>query len=214
MASLLPTRSQLGMIAGALLATACCWLPLGLGIAGVTWLGLGSVLDQGRPFFLALTAGLLLWNAWVVFVQPRRQVACATPSCEDEVACNPRASAGAKWMFAAHVVLVGAVLAFPLVPLPARSINASEPATAATTAPSDGTTPSHTQVALSIEGMTCQGCVRSIEGALADLAGVTQYAVTLRPGRADIAFDPTVLTVEALVAYVENEGYAVAVLGE
>jgi copper ion binding protein len=42
----------------------------------------------------------------------------------------------------------------------------------------------------SVEGMTCQGCVSSIESKLGKIDGVEKYEVDLEKGEAVVEFDP------------------------
>ena len=43
---------------------------------------------------------------------------------------------------------------------------------------------------IKIAGMSCQGCVRSVERVLTGLAGVEKVAVSLEQGHAQVRFDP------------------------
>jgi P-type Cu+ transporter len=62
---------------------------------------------------------------------------------------------------------------------------------------------------LAVEGMTCASCVRRIERALGRLDGVSEAGVNLATGRARVAFDPSVTTVEQVGAAIEKAGYRV-----
>jgi copper chaperone len=59
---------------------------------------------------------------------------------------------------------------------------------------------------LTVTGMTCGGCARSVERALSRVKGAERVVVDLATGRAEI--DGTAAT-EALVAAVEAAGYGV-----
>ena len=61
------------------------------------------------------------------------------------------------------------------------------------------------QVELKIEGMTCGGCVRSVENALRRVPAVSAVAVDLAQGSARVEGDR--LDAAALVAAVEDAGY-------
>ena len=61
------------------------------------------------------------------------------------------------------------------------------------------------QVELKIEGMTCGGCVRSVENALRRVPSVRAVAVDLARGSARVEGDG--LDLAALVAAVEDAGY-------
>jgi copper chaperone len=70
-----------------------------------------------------------------------------------------------------------------------------------------------TNVVLRIAGMHCASCSALINETLADTPGVLTVSVELEPGRATVAFDPDVVTVESLVALIAEAGYGAA-LGE
>jgi copper chaperone CopZ len=59
---------------------------------------------------------------------------------------------------------------------------------------------------LRITGMTCQNCVRHVEGALRQQAGVVRAEVNLQRGTAIIDHDETVSTAE-LCALLSEAGY-------
>ncbi|HVE49777.1 MAG TPA: heavy-metal-associated domain-containing protein [Casimicrobiaceae bacterium] len=65
-------------------------------------------------------------------------------------------------------------------------------------------------VNLDVQGMTCGGCVASVKRVLASLPGVENVDVTLKPGRASVAFDPSRVTVQALRKAIASAGYDVA----
>lgn len=62
---------------------------------------------------------------------------------------------------------------------------------------------------LQIDGMTCQGCVKSVTRALQAVAGVTGVQVDLASGKAVVDFDQQQVTPAALTAAVEEAGYDV-----
>ena len=65
-------------------------------------------------------------------------------------------------------------------------------------------------VELKIEGMTCGGCVGSVQRVLQQVPGVEEVQVTLQPGAASVRYDPARTDVSALAAAVEDAGYDVA----
>jgi copper chaperone len=66
------------------------------------------------------------------------------------------------------------------------------------------------RIALTVEGMTCQGCVGSVTRVLKATPGVEAVAVTLEPPRAEVSFDPARTSVAVLKAAIEGAGYDVA----
>ncbi len=61
---------------------------------------------------------------------------------------------------------------------------------------------------LTIRGMDCADCVRTIESALVGLSGVTSARVTLTAGRGTINYDPRALAPQAIVDAVNATGYS------
>jgi copper chaperone CopZ len=60
---------------------------------------------------------------------------------------------------------------------------------------------------LTVEGMTCEGCVRSIEKKLSTVAGVESARVDLGTGKATIEYDDSRAQIDRLIAVVEQIGY-------
>ncbi|HEY1329260.1 MAG TPA: heavy-metal-associated domain-containing protein [Casimicrobiaceae bacterium] len=65
------------------------------------------------------------------------------------------------------------------------------------------------KITLSVQGMSCQGCVGSVTRVLKATPGVEDVNVTLQPGRADVTFDPARTNVQALRDAIEAAGYGV-----
>jgi len=63
---------------------------------------------------------------------------------------------------------------------------------------------------LSVQGMTCGGCVASVRRVLEAQPGVSAVEVTLEPGQAKVTFDPARVDAEKLAQAVEAAGYDVA----
>jgi copper chaperone len=66
------------------------------------------------------------------------------------------------------------------------------------------------RVTLNIVGMTCGHCVRSVDNALKELAGVTVEQVKV--GEATVSFDPATVTASRIQQAVESEGYGVTAI--
>lgn len=69
---------------------------------------------------------------------------------------------------------------------------------------------SMTSVELKVEGMTCQGCVRSVEKKLSGVAGVASAAVDLAGAKATVQFDESRAKVDDLIGAVEQIGFHAA----
>lgn len=65
-------------------------------------------------------------------------------------------------------------------------------------------------VELKVEGMTCGGCVKSIQNALTSHAGVSKAVADLESKMVSVDFDPAVIERQALVQAIEDAGFDVA----
>ena len=59
-------------------------------------------------------------------------------------------------------------------------------------------------ITLNVRGMTCGGCVASVTRVLKAVPGVSDVAVALNPGSAQVTFDPARATVPALREAIET----------
>lgn len=66
------------------------------------------------------------------------------------------------------------------------------------------------EIILSVTGMTCGGCVNSVQKVLAALPGVQRVEVTLAPGQARVVYDAARVERAALVQAVVDAGFGVA----
>ena len=62
-------------------------------------------------------------------------------------------------------------------------------------------------VELKVEGMDCQGCVKSVTRMLSGVAGVQKVDVSLEQGRATVTYDPAKSNVAEMKRAVERAGY-------
>lgn len=60
-----------------------------------------------------------------------------------------------------------------------------------------------------IDGMTCQGCVHSIEQALNAQTGVNHIKIDLANHSAEITFDPQYVNIQNLIQTIEDTGFDV-----
>ena len=60
---------------------------------------------------------------------------------------------------------------------------------------------------IAVEGMHCEGCVASVQNALARLAGVARATARLDAGVATVAYDPTRLAIADLKTAIEDAGF-------
>lgn len=76
----------------------------------------------------------------------------------------------------------------------------------------DGACPSQaTTGSISILGMTCQSCVRSIEGRLSSLKGIVSIKVSLEQGSATVRYVPSVLSLPQVCYQIEDMGFEASI---
>ncbi|WP_068782900.1 copper chaperone CopZ [Paenibacillus phocaensis] len=63
------------------------------------------------------------------------------------------------------------------------------------------------QITLNVEGMSCNHCVKSVEGAVAGLGA--EGKVDLAAKKVDVTFDETKVTLEQIKEAIEDQGYDV-----
>lgn len=62
-------------------------------------------------------------------------------------------------------------------------------------------------ILLTITGMSCGGCVASVQQILSGLPGVQSVEVTLAPGQARVSYDPARIDRDTLVKAVVEAGF-------
>jgi len=65
-------------------------------------------------------------------------------------------------------------------------------------------------ITLKVKGMTCGGCVASVQRVLHELDGVSRADVSLAQGEARIDYEPSRLQPSDLEAAIEDAGYEIA----
>lgn len=63
---------------------------------------------------------------------------------------------------------------------------------------------------IDVQGMTCQGCARSLKQALQAAPGVTEIHVDLPRSEAHVTFDSQATTIARLMEAVEKTGFTAA----
>jgi len=188
-----------GAFAAAGIASACCWLPLGLIAFGASAGGIGAVFEQTRPIFLGLAAILLSFGFYSVYFR--------TADCAPGTACaapNARLRRFNKltlWLatagtiaFAAFPIYVGAFLAHP------ADASIKNPVPAVET------------VELHIAGMSCRGCVVALESELAEVAGVFTARVDYDAKIAVVEVGVPFTGTDSLVSAVQRAGFSASSL--
>jgi len=68
----------------------------------------------------------------------------------------------------------------------------------------------HQSLDLTVRGMTCGNCARSVERTLASTPGVTKASVCLETSKAAVEYDSDLVKPEVLINAVRDLGYEVA----
>lgn len=63
------------------------------------------------------------------------------------------------------------------------------------------------EVLISVVGMSCGGCVRSVTQVLTALSGVVQAEVSLAEASAKVRFDSSVVTIAAMLGAIRDAGF-------
>lgn len=191
-----------GSVGAAIVASACCWLPLTLLAFGVSAGGLGAVFAQTRTLFFGVSAAFLAVGFYFAYVRKEK--------CEPGSACeepNPRLKRFNRisiWVATAGLVVFG------LFPNYVGYLSGNEASAAMSAISRAETTTS--AITLGIEGMSCEGCAGHVRSALLKVPGVLDVAVLYDEKQALVTWDESASpTDEPLIAAVEALGYTAAV---
>jgi copper chaperone CopZ len=191
----LGTWATAGSFVSAVLASACCWLPLVAVAFGASAAGVGAVFDEYRPYFLAIATVLL--GAGFYFLYVRKE------ACEPGSACavpNVKSQRFSRAMFWVAVVFIGAFAFFP---------NYVGYLLGGTSSGNVVAVQGQREVHLDLEGMTCEGCAATITAALQKVDGVAGVNVDYATKRARVTLTNTSLADDPtpLIRAVEGSGY-------
>ena len=67
-----------------------------------------------------------------------------------------------------------------------------------------------TTTTLSVPDISCGHCKSSIEGAVGGLEGVESVTVNIDPKTVDLSFDDASVSLDTIIAAIEDQGYTVA----
>jgi len=65
------------------------------------------------------------------------------------------------------------------------------------------------KITLTVKGMTCMGCVRSVKNVLEPIPGVSSVDIALETGQVAIDYDPAVADADQFKAAIRDAGYEV-----
>ena len=67
-----------------------------------------------------------------------------------------------------------------------------------------------TRQTISVPDISCNHCKMSIEGAVGALTGVDEVEVHIEPRTVEVAYDESAVSLDAIQAAIEGQGYEVA----
>lgn len=62
---------------------------------------------------------------------------------------------------------------------------------------------------LKVDGMHCQGCIQTVQQVIEQLPGVRGCSISLESKQARVAYDPALVSADAIAETVRDAGYAV-----
>lgn len=199
--------AKIGTIISAIMASSCCWLPLVLLAVGVSGAGIASTLEAYRPLFLVVTFGFL-GAAFYFTYRPKKAVAgggnscCATESSEDEDCCTPRTKGQFNMMTLNKAILWGVTVmavAFLFFPSYVGAIIGGD---------GKAITENMNRAAITVEGMTCEGCSALVAKAIRTAPGVLAVEVDFEKGEAIIGTESCCsIPKDSIITALEKSGY-------
>jgi len=187
------TVAQVGALASAIVASACCWLPLLLVGLGVSGGALAATFEAWRPVLLPVTFALLGLAFYFTYRKPRVATlkaassaagadgCCAAPgSTSNAEDCCPPEDAKLSALRRVNRVMLWVVTAFVLAfAFFPNYVGYVLGDSGTLSAPKD-----LDKVVVAIEGMTCEACAVRIEDQLRHVPGVVAAEVSYARGEA------------------------------
>jgi len=202
--------TKVGTVLSAIMASACCWLPLLLVAVGVSGAGIAATLEAYRPLFIVLTFGFLAAALYFTY-RPRKSSTVEGDCCSTATDCCAVPNGGPKRRFSLmtfnKVMLWGVTLlavGFLVFPKYASLLVASRQAESETT---NADLVRKTTVA--IEGMTCEACSVSLEKAIRGVPGVLNAKVDYRNKQAVVSSEACcAFPKDEILKAIEDAGYS------
>lgn len=189
--------TSLSAMVTAILASACCWLPLALITLGISAGGVARTFEPLRPWFLGGAVVLWLIGFYLVYIRQ--------PSCQTEQACCRAVTP--RILRINRVILWGAaavMLLFTLFPYYSPAVIR---AVSSDTGDVADLRPSYPVHHYRIEGMTCPACAAGLETQLRQLPGVVHVNISYEQSMAELEVDPTTFDPTLLLDAVQNAGF-------
>lgn len=200
--------ATVGTLVSAIMASACCWLPLVLLAVGVSGAGIAATLEEYRPYFMVITFGFLS-AAFYYTYRPKKSAetggghdCCAAEPAGVDDCCVPRN--GRFNMMAMNKVMLWGVTVMAVVFL-------LFPSYVGAFLGGDGktVTDNMNRAVIKVEGMTCEGCSAIAAKAIRTAPGVLAVEVNYEEGEAVVGTEiccpvPT----KEILAAISDAGYS------
>ncbi len=176
--------AKIGTILSAIMASACCWLPLLLLAVGVSGAGIAATLETYRPLFMIVTFGFLGAAFYFTYRQKKSAAetghdCCPTERTVADDCCAPPGKRLFNMMALNKVMLWGVtVLAVAFLFFPSYVglfLGTADDATLSE---------NMNQAVFKIEGMTCEGCAAILAEAIKTTPRVRAVKVDYEAGEA------------------------------
>ncbi len=200
--------AKIGTLLSAMMASACCWLPLVLLAVGVSGAGIASTLEAYRPLFMVVTFGFL-GAAFYFTYRPKTAAAagghgcCATEPTSGEDCCAPATKGQINMMTMNKVMLWGVTVmavVFLLFPSYVGALFG--------TGDENAVTSDMNQAVIKVEGMTCEGCSTTVAQAIRSVPGVQGVTVSYAKREAIVGTAHSKPTPKAeIIAALKDAGY-------
>lgn len=201
--------AKVGTVISAIMASACCWLPLVLLALGVSGAGIAATLEAYRPLFIVVTFGFLA-AAFYFTYRPKKAAAgedhdcCATEPAEGEDCCAPTGKRRFTMMTLNKAMLwVVTVLAVAFLFFP------SYVGALLGTGNAAAVTADMNRAVLQIEGMTCEGCATTVAQAIRQVPGVMAVEVSYEKRQAVVGTEACcAVPKDKILAALKQAGYS------
>lgn len=201
--------AKIGTVISAIMASACCWLPLILLAVGVSGAGIAATLEAYRPLFMVVTIGFL-GAAFYFTYRPKKAVAegghgcCPTEGAEAEGCCAPTGKRRFNMLALNKVMLwIVTLLAVAFLFFP------SYVGVLFGTGYDAAVTENMKRAVFQIEGMTCEGCATTVAQAIRQVPGVVAVDVSYEKKQAIVGVESgNPIPKEEILAALKKAGYS------
>jgi copper chaperone CopZ len=201
--------AKIGTVVSAIMASACCWLPLVLLAVGVSGAGIAATMEAYRPLFIVVTFGFLA-AAFYFTYRPKKAAAaaghgcCATEPAEGGDCCTPTGNRRFNMMTLNKAMLwVVTVLAVAFLFLP------SYVGVLFGTGNEAAVTGNMNRAVIQIDGMTCEGCATTVAQAIRQVPGVLAVEVSYEKKQAIVGTEACcAVPKDKILAALKQAGYS------